>query len=315
MTIVVGNDHYIYHDFVYRIQGACHGSHHVSRYSTEVYTGHLNGMRDTITNIIPAHNGHFPDSVGFDDLDFTWSVNKTLGYGIENYRAITESGTHRVYFTKENPLIDTVNVLGLKHICSYANGEVEDTTIAKKGVKGLYGERWHYTPGDSLYPDPLYTIRNHRGSCANYANLLVNLYSIIGIQAHGTVIFNAAQRYSNLYYLLWYNHITHSSHANLWSYKLTACDGQSQNWDFSYHAVAYCADHLCDAALGIFKPESEYTTWWEYYVYPQDLLPDPNDYLDDEPPPVTPYYYHNSLYVIRDIYPINMAIWDTQHYH
>ncbi|HBC47496.1 MAG TPA: hypothetical protein DEO84_01285 [candidate division Zixibacteria bacterium] len=312
MTIVVRNDHYIYHDFDYRIQGACHGSQHVSRYSTEVYTGHLNGMRDTLTNIIPAHNGHFPDSVGFDDLDFTWSANKTLGYGIGNYRAITESGTHRVYFTKEDPLIDTVNVLGLKKICTYANGEFEDTTIAKKGVKGVYAEGWDYEPGIFINPDPLHIIRYQIGQCGTYANLLVYLYNSIGIPSHGVVIYDGADIASYPYYFQWFNTITSDSICSLWSGRLKACDGEEKQWDFWYHAVAECANHYCDASLGLFKGTSDYEAWWRYYVYPQDTI---GPYLDNEPPPMPPYYYHHLLYILPSVYPTNRVIVNTHHHH
>jgi len=83
---------------------------------------------------------------------------------------------------------------------------------------------------------------------------------------------------------------------------------RSQN----YRAVAECANHLCDASLGLYRIKSDYKSWWEYYVYPQDTL---GVYLDDEPPPVPPYYYDRSLYIVLPVYPTDRRIFDTYHPH
>ncbi|HBC45440.1 MAG TPA: hypothetical protein DEO84_00125 [candidate division Zixibacteria bacterium] len=233
---------------------------------------------------------------------------------------MNRTGTHRVYFTKEAPLIDTVNVLGLKKICTYANGEIEDSTIAKKGVKGVYAEGWTYDPNHvTIFSDPLNVIRQKVGQCSDYANLLINLYESIGINSHGVVIFNAAQMPDSLYSLIWFN--SYSLGANVLTNWLTSCDRQSNYWRFAFHAVAECGGNFCDASLGLFRPDTDYASWWKYYLYPQDTLgtcPDTlGHYLDTEPPPVQPYYYHHTLYVLPDVYPNNMAKrrWFSYHIH
>jgi hypothetical protein len=317
MSIVVTCNHFPMHDFAYKIRAVCEGNNYIARYSTGEYVSHFAySNRDTIRNIRPAQDGQFPDFVGKDSLTFIWSVNKNFLYGIGNYRRLNITGPHRVYFTYEKPLIDTVNILGLDKICTYAEGLNIDTLIAESGVNGVYGEGWTYDPYHDIFNDPLDVIRQKIGICSDYANLLVYLYEAIGIQSRAVVIFDAAQVNSNLYYLWWYNSATHNDRANIYSNWLTSCDGQSDYWDFTYHAVAECVNNFCDASLGLFKPSSDYGSWWKYYVYPQALLLNPNDYLDAEPPPVKPYYYYRNIFIPSgQVYPTNLDIWNTYHIH
>jgi hypothetical protein len=315
MSIVVTCDHFPMHDFAYKIRAVCQGNNYIARYSTGEYESHFAySNRDTVSNIRPAQDGQFPDYVGKDSLTFIWSANKSFLYGIQNYRRLNITGPHKVFFTYEQPLLDTVNILGLDKICTYAEGLNIDTLIAESGVNGVYGEGWKYDPGDSIHADPLFTLRRHTGQCGNYANLLVYLYEAIGLQSHGVVIFNAGQLNNDLYSLVWldtlYNPIV------VLTNNLRACNGQTNYWRFSYHAVAELDNHFCDAVLGLFRPASDYESWWKYYAYPQNILYNPDDYLDNEPPPVEPYYYHHALYVLPSVYPPNrVGDFYTLHIH
>lgn len=309
MEIEVSSNYTPYHDFQYQIRGVA------GTFTTRNYDGHMSGTNhNTITDIIPTSYGSFADSVGvIDSLRFFWVATK-IGFGFDTGDIITISGPHTIFLTYDKPLLDTVNVLALDNICHYAQDEYIDTVIAKSGVDSVYGEGWAYDPNHHIFDDPLDVIRKKTGQCADYANLLVYLYEAVGIQSNAVVIFNAAQS-GNLYYLTWWNLETNNRYANIYSNLLTSCDGTTKYWDFTYHVVAVCPEHYCEAALGLFRKTSDYSSWWRYYVYPQALLPNPDDYLDAEPPPVEPYYYNRSIYAIPPIFPTGLLEYDTYHRH
>jgi hypothetical protein len=309
MEIEVSNSYTPYHDFQYQIRGVA------GIFSTGEYEGHMSGTdHNIISGILPIPGGRFADSVGVDSPTFYWVASKTAGFNFDDSQIITISGPHTIFLTYDKPRLDTVNVLALHKICHYAQNEYIDTLVAKSGVSGVYGEGWTYDPGRFIDEDPLNVIRNHIGQCGDYANLLVYLYEAVGIKSNGDVIFNGAGIGNNVYYFVWYD-VPRADSTNLLSNWLTACDGTSDNWRFNYHAVAECVDRLCDASLGLFKPKSDYKSWWKYYVYPQALLPNPDDYLDGEPPPVPPYYYRHTLFVPPSVYPTNRIKYNTYHHH
>jgi hypothetical protein len=216
-------------------------------------------------------------------------------------------GMHRVYFTKENPLIDTVNVLGVKHICAYANGEIEDTTIAKKGVKGVYAEQWRYNPNHPIFDEPLDVIRLKIGQCTDYGNLLTNLYRSIGLPANSVLIYNGAVLRDTINGFFWrYSREPGWPFVSMLTNTLTSCDDTTKEWEFNYHVVCRLSNYFCDAFLGLFRTDTDYDAWWRYYLYPRSFYP---PYYQNEPPDIPPVYYDWNFYVPHGPYGVYPRPW------
>jgi len=242
--------------------------------------------------------GQQPVSVGIiAPLTYRWFANKVVYYNPLGYKYLNATST-KIYLTYEAPLETQPRVLALDKICAYARNEYQPAGIAEKGVSGVYAERWNYDPGQFISGDHLYTIRNRIGQCGDYANLLTCLYRTIGLTANSVIIFNGA-RFSGIDYLLFW-HLTGRPSRDLGvllSEDLRACDGQSEEWYFTYHAVSSSANTLCDAALGQFRVRSDYNGYWQYYLHPPVDTTQGIPYSHDEPPPFPPSYYDWQYYI------------------
>ena len=287
MDVVVECNRTPYHDFQYWIIGS--GGSGQGSYTTAVCEGHFNGTNlSTVEDIVPR-DGPFPDSVGIiDPLNYHWYANKGANADPSDFKYLNSS-SHKIYLTYDTPLLSPVNILALDKICSYAQNQYNQGTIAASTVDGVYDERWTYDPGHEIFTDPLDVIRLTIGQCGDYANLLTYLYRSVGLPANSTVIFNGATFGPIDYVLLW--HLTGTppnERGVLLSELLESCDGISNEWYFSYHAASSCANHICDAALGQFRSPSDYNGYWKYYLHPKNPNP---PYYHDEPPPFEPSYY------------------------
>ncbi|OGC95989.1 MAG: hypothetical protein A2W25_09605 [candidate division Zixibacteria bacterium RBG_16_53_22] len=287
-----------FHDFQYYIKGV--SRYHGDWYNTSEYERHISFTdRDTIPNITPSSifGGTFPDYVGIlDSMEINWAVNKVGIMGDYGYNFINSSGPHKIFLTYDTPLLDTVNILALDKICGYARGQSIDTLIMEGGVRGVYGEGWDYDPGHLIFADPLDVVRNTTGQCGDYANLLTNLYRSIGMEANSTVIFNGLNSADTSFWLFWIYSMYNRPFCLL-SKRLRSCDGEDTTWAFNYHAVSHWNSFLCDAALGMFRKESEYSQWWRYYLHPRLIIDPPDHYSHDEPPPFPPNLYEWPLYI------------------
>lgn len=224
------------------------------------------------------------------------------------YYWINPSGPHKIYLTYDKPKLNTVNTLALEKICRYAENQNVDTVIAERGVMGIYGEGWNYNPGKFIFSDPLNLIRRETGQCGDYANLLTILYKSVGIQANPLIIYNGIPRQDTLWLLFWiYSERTDTiagdtSWTSLLSQYVTSCDDTTKYWEFSYHALCSFGNYYCDAAFGLFEPQAAHDVWWRYYLYPRSFY---GPYMDDEPPPYPPIYYHWPTLIPAEIYPYN----------
>ena len=293
MNVVVSCNRTPYHDFQYWIKGGA--AENQRNYSTSIYEGNFNSSSlDTVFSITFEY-GNFPDAVGIiDALEYWWYANKAINYDPMYYILLNRS-EHKIFLTYEAPPFSPVNILALNKICKYAQNLNEPKAIAKVGVDSVYGEGWVYSPGDSIAPDPLDVLRHTRGQCGDYANLLTYLYNSIGLPANSVVIFNGATFGPYNYVLLW--HLTGrppNELGVLLSESLESCDGQINEWYFTYHAASFAANYLCDAVLGQFRSTSNYSGYWKYYLHPKNPNP---PYSHVEPPGPEPSYYHWNLYL------------------
>ena len=245
MNVVVKNNYLPLHDFQYMIRG--YFPPDLVTYSTESYTGQMIYSRtDTISGIAPRNDKPFQDSVGIlENLNIFWVVNKSLGPGLDDYDIMNTSGPHKIFLTYDTPLLDTVNILALGKICKYANGLDSVRTIAQAGVTGTYGEGWNYDINHDTFKDPLDVIRQHIGMCTDYANLLTCLYRSIGVSANSTIIFNGLNATPDtMKILFWrYTEVLDTSWVSLLTKRLRACDSDTRNWQFAFHAVSSVVRH------------------------------------------------------------------------
>jgi hypothetical protein len=296
MSAVVKNNYLPLHEFQYMIRG--YFPPDLVTYSTEIYTGQMIYSHfDTISGIAPRNDKAFQDSIGIlENINIFWVVNKSLGPGLEDYDVMNSSGPHKIFLTYDTPLLDTVNTLALGKICKYAEGLDSIPLIAQAGVNGVYGEGWNYSTDHPTFADPLNVIRQHVGMCTDYANLLTYLYRAVGIESNSTVIINGIMTSPDtVALLLWrFSEMPGVPYIPLLTRTLRACDGDTRQWIFQYHAVTRCFGYFCDASLSIFVPQANYAPWWRYYLHPRSFT---GPYLHNEPPMQAPVYYDWNYYI------------------
>jgi hypothetical protein len=307
-------NHHMYHNFDYSIVGWPDSSN--NRYQTEIKDGMMRGHLDTIS-AITFKEGNFKDSVGIiSNLKYYWMVRKSGLYGVQGFRSMDSTGAHTIYLSYSQPLLDTVNVLGLKYMCNYARNNRDALAIFESGSTGIFKEGWEYDPGfASVYTPPIDMVRRPKvtGQCACFANLLSYFGRSVGLDASTVTIINAKQCAPDSFELYIWNFSDRPAEIiNLLSDSLpTTNNNIGMYWGFIYHAVSKLGDVLGDPVFGLVDKNTSWGTWWRYYYYPHPAngqLPGPCQ--NNEPPPISPFYYDHSPYITTGgafplgIYPI-----------
>jgi hypothetical protein len=120
-------------------------------------------------------------------------------------------------------------------------------------------------------------------------NLLTVLFKSIGLEANSVIIYNGIVNLDTLYILFWqFTEPPGRPWLSLLTKNLVSCQGDTAEWQFSYHAVCHFQNYLCDASLGLFKPIYNYGEWWRYYACPRSFV---GPYMHNEPPALSPVYY------------------------
>jgi hypothetical protein len=295
IKLVVQTDFVVQHSFEFAVTGIPQSEY--LRYRTQVRTGNLFGNCDTVSSLRAV--GNFPDSVGIiDSINYAWMVYKSGLWGVNGFVSFDITGPHKIYLAYNNPLLDTVNTLGLDYICKYSKDLNDINNILVSSTSGIYTQHWEYNPDHFLFAKPLDMIRKKpTGQCADYANLLTYFLNAIGILSNTTVIFNGKRNSADsIEFYLW-KYTVIKDFTNLLSNELRACNDSTMKWDFWYHAVSRYNNILSDPVFNIVADTNQYSLWWEYYLHPHPISNPPYYFLTDHPPPFPPYYHDWSPFI------------------
>jgi hypothetical protein len=250
----------------------------------------------------------------FEDCNNERMYRKSLIGGVQGFKPMSTTGPHKIYLSYDTPQLDTVNELGLKHICNYARNLTDSVLIFNSGVVGLYNQGWEYFPKHKIYIKPLDMLRvsTTTGQCVDFANLLTYFSNAIGIHANTCVITNG-DYFGVDTTLLYFWYCTKSGEdAVLWSNELKTCNGVNDYWVFLYHAVSRMGFYLGDPVFNIMTLDSEYKQWWRYYLNPLPSGAPPYNYSHVEPPNITPNYINWPRFCGK--YPISKTLFRFDSY-